>query len=65
MSSPLKPLHAMILIPMLLAGCGEGEEAGDVAVDETPAAIEAPALAPNNLVEDAPEAPEPPAAADR
>jgi hypothetical protein len=61
MSSRLKPGHIAALVSaLLLAGCGdEDDRASEVPIDDTPAAIEAPALAPNRLVEDPPD--EPPA----
>ncbi len=45
---------------LLLAGCGEEDSTAGVPVDETPAALEAPELAPNRLVKDPPERRPPP-----
>ncbi|GGK54679.1 hypothetical protein [Salinarimonas ramus] len=49
---------ALVLIGPLLVGCAERDEpaegADGVEVEDTPAAIEAPALAPNEIVEGEP-----------
>jgi uncharacterized lipoprotein YajG len=56
MSSRLKPSRiSALLAVLLLAGCSDDDEAAEAPIDDTPAAIEAPALAPNRLVEDPPD----------
>ena len=52
-------LLSAFLAVLLLTGCDDEDEGSEgVPIDETDAAIEAPALAPNRLVEDPPDAPE-------